>query len=549
MFKFLLLLLFSLPSLLYSQSQRITDLESELRSKRGDEYVIQLLQLAHLYLEEAQANQSLEKANLAESAAKRRSDKEFRAQALNLQGHALLAQGQTKNSKPAWNKFKRSLKFLKKSKNHNLAINNLDALIVLAEQKGDSDDVQGFQKQILEWEAKSVKGVSEEEKKKFVNVFFKNKKIKNIEVENKDLSARLETLDVKTSELAIEKEQLYLEKIELDLHKEKLDELIELREQKIVMMNEEQAKTELRLIQQKSILDSLRYRKMIDQFKLEKQDLMIEQREVQLKEQNATLELQRSQRKFLFALATLGILLAIGLFTRYLGIKKHNVILETKNQMIREEQERSEQLLLNILPATIANELKSRGQVETVLFEKATVLFSDFKDFSAISKKLSPKQLVTDLDYCFKAFDKIIGKYRLEKIKTIGDAYMCAGGIPNPKNGHPVDVVQAALEIQTFLKKWKAERMEKGEVFFEARVGIHTGPLIAGVVGDKKFAYDIWGDTVNIAARMETCSIPGKVNISQMTYLQVKDHFSFNARGKVPAKNIGEVEMFFVEPA
>ena len=175
------------------------------------------------------------------------------------------------------------------------------------------------------------------------------------------------------------------------------------------------------------------------------------------------------------------------------------------------------------------------------------MLFADFKNFTSIAEKLTPEELVSELDLCFRGFDKIMGKYGMEKIKTIGDAYMCAGGLPDPYQSNPTKVIQAAFEMQNFLEVLKEQRMREGRPFFEARIGIHTGPIIAGVVGEKKFAYDIWGDTVNVAARMESNSDAGKVNISSSTYELVKDSFKCEYRGKISVKNKGEVEMYWVE--
>jgi len=186
------------------------------------------------------------------------------------------------------------------------------------------------------------------------------------------------------------------------------------------------------------------------------------------------------------------------------------------------------------------------GKAKTRFHNNVSVLFTDFVNFSGISENLSPEQLVENLDYCFKNFDKIIEKYELEKIKTIGDSYICAGGLTIEQPGHAQRVIKAAIEIQLFLQTLKKEKQAKKEPFFEARIGIHVGPIIAGVVGLKKFTYDIWGDTVNVASRMESSGEPGKVNISEDIYNLVKEDFSFEYRGKVDAKNKGKIDMYYV---
>ncbi|MCA9717671.1 MAG: adenylate/guanylate cyclase domain-containing protein, partial [Myxococcales bacterium] len=167
--------------------------------------------------------------------------------------------------------------------------------------------------------------------------------------------------------------------------------------------------------------------------------------------------------------------------------------------------------------------------------------------FTAISEQLSPAQLVAEIDACFKAFDAVIEKYRIEKIKTIGDAYMAAGGLPDPANGPPQDVVLAALELQEFMARHGAEREAAGLPAFQMRVGIHTGPVVAGIVGVKKFAYDIWGDTVNIAARLESAGEAGRINLSRATYERVAGSFRCTSRGLLPVKNADPVDMYFVD--
>src|SRR6185295_16220593 len=210
-------------------------------------------------------------------------------------------------------------------------------------------------------------------------------------------------------------------------------------------------------------------------------------------------------------------------------------------------QARSESLLLNILPKEISEELKAKGSADAKQFDAVTVMFTDFKNFTMISEKLSPAELVAEIDTCFKAFDNIISKHNIEKIKTIGDSYMCAGGLPVANNTHAIDVVSAAMEIIQFVDLFSRQRKKSGAEAFEIRIGIHSGPVVAGIVGFKKFAYDIWGDTVNIASRMESSGEAGKVNISGSTYELVKGKFNCRHRGKIHAKNKGEVDMYFVE--
>lgn len=263
-----------------------------------------------------------------------------------------------------------------------------------------------------------------------------------------------------------------------------------------------------------------------------------------------------SQRNFQRLAYGIGLLLLVitGLIIRGLYLaRKNNKLLQQKNKEIESsrleteiERHKAEELLLNILPHETADELKQNGIATPRHYAKVSVLFTDFSNFTQISAKLTPEELITELNECFSAFDDIVVRFGLEKIKTIGDAYMCAGGIPTANDSNPRDAVAAALELQHFMKKRNEERNKKGLPHFQMRVGIHTGEVITGVVGKNKFAYDIWGDTVNLASRMESTCPPNAVNISEATYQYVKNDFSCIPRGEIEAKGKGKVMMYLV---
>jgi len=210
-------------------------------------------------------------------------------------------------------------------------------------------------------------------------------------------------------------------------------------------------------------------------------------------------------------------------------------------------RKKSDELLLNILPAQIAEELKTRGRAVPRHYDLVSVMFTDFKGFTGVAEKLDPIDLISELDSCFVYFDDVVERFNLEKIKTIGDSYMCAGGIPVPNETNPVESILAGMEILNFMKKKREEKSERGEPFWEIRIGIHSGSVIAGVVGKRKFAYDIWGDAVNMASRLETADEVWKINISAQTYELVKDYFECSYRGKIPVKYKGEIDMYFVD--
>jgi len=232
-------------------------------------------------------------------------------------------------------------------------------------------------------------------------------------------------------------------------------------------------------------------------------------------------------------------LIALLIFRNYRAKVKTNKILDAQKGQI-------ENLLLNILPAEVAKELQDNGKSTPRNFDSVPVMFTDFKSFTTIADKMSPNELVEELNFCFVAFDNIIEKHNLEKIKTIGDSYMCAAGIPTPDEKGLYNMIKASLEIQQFMLKNNIRRNQQGLESWELRIGIHIGPIVAGVVGKKKYAYDIWGSTVNVASRMESNGLPGQVNVSHSTYELIKNDFNCIYRGKINAKNIGDIDMYFV---
>lgn len=257
------------------------------------------------------------------------------------------------------------------------------------------------------------------------------------------------------------------------------------------------------------------------------------------KQNITTTELKQKKQQSYFFMAGIGALLVLSVF---IWLNYNNQ--RRSNRQISAEKYRSDELLLNILPADVAEELKEKGSSEARQFDEISVLFTDFVNFTRLSELLSPKELVNELNFCFKAFDEIMDTHHIEKIKTIGDAYLAAAGLPNADTNHAANAIKAAQEIQQFIH---ARKTKLGDQTFDIRIGIHSGSVVAGIVGVKKFAYDIWGDTVNTAARMEQNSEPGKINISESTYLLSKGQFKFTYRGEIEAKNKGALKMYFVE--
>lgn len=275
---------------------------------------------------------------------------------------------------------------------------------------------------------------------------------------------------------------------------------------------------------------------LADSLKKEKEKLQVElahEEEVYQKDK---------QRNLAIYVGAVVLLLAGGLWIRLRYVRKTRAA-------IQKEKDRSENLLLNILPAEIAEELKIHGKAEARDFDLVSIMFTDFIEFTSVSEKMSTKELISEINHCFEAFDKIAEKYKIEKIKTIGDSYMAAGGLPVPTPGSVKNTVLAALEMQTFIRAYQLQNESEKRPSFQMRIGIHTGPVVAGIAGVKKFQYDVWGDIVNSASRMESSGEVGFVNIPQTTYELIQDEpmFHFQSRGKIEVKGKGEIVMYFVQ--
>ncbi len=276
--------------------------------------------------------------------------------------------------------------------------------------------------------------------------------------------------------------------------------------------------------------DSLNNIKSVQKMADLRTEYEVSQKQIEVNLLNQQKRNQRNINLALFIILGLSIILLGTLYWYYRTITK--------------EKEKSENLLLNILPAEAAKELKLKGKVDAVKFDQVTVLFTDFVEFTKVAEQVEPEQLVKSIDYYFKGFDEITTKYGLEKIKTIGDSYMCAGGLATANKNHAGNVINAAKEMIDLVRR--ELNAPDGLSHFEVRIGVHTGPVVAGIVGIKKWQYDIWGDTVNIASRMVSKSEPGRINLSETTHHEIKDEFPCEYRGEIDVKNRGPLKMYFL---
>ena len=500
-------------------AQNLQQMEADARAASGPDRVEKIIALTEAYTRAGNYDKAIEWADEAGDFARKIKQPELRARALNSEGKAMVLGGKRK----AAGKFEQSLEILRdiRSDNKQLALDNLESLRQIAQRSGKEKEIAAIELQIAR--LNGTLGAAPPPLPP-PNAITRQELREEIKVLQQEIAKQ----QVRTGGPA-------LNSADFERQTQQLQAQLAAREAQIDQMSEEQVKTSMLLMQQRYMLDSVVYRNSIDSLAVANWNLALSEAE--------------SNRKFYMAAIAALLLLAGGSLFSFVRARQHSKVMEEKNKTIREEQERSENLLLNILPSLVADELKKNGRTQARYFEDVSVLFADFVGFSKIAEMLQPQQLVTELDTAFKAFDDIIARYNLEKIKTIGDAYMCAGGlVPGARDGSQIrDMVSAAREMQNWLSVWNAEREIKGLPRFDARIGIHRGPVVAGVVGSKKFAFDIWGDTVNIAARVEQASEGGKINISGEAYAVVKSFSPCQYRGKISVKNKGEIDMYFVE--
>ncbi|MFZ4476872.1 MAG: adenylate/guanylate cyclase domain-containing protein [Saprospiraceae bacterium] len=531
--QFIAALLFLIPFFSHVLSaQSVSELEARLRRANSKSDKLNLnYQLAEKLLPTSPAK-AAEYAQNANQIAVEVGDKRKETDAANLSADAMY---RARNFKEAATRYNRAWNTARNYGFREVALNASEKLQDIALKQNDF-------KEALKWSRETISYLKEtggggrsggESQRKIEN------QLALIDAENRALKAQLAQLSGQNQNIATTYEE-QLRQVE-----EKTKEQLNQQEAKISGLSQEKQSIDSSYRYATRKLAYLSKEQMMDSVVLAQQERQIQTQKTLIAEKELEKEKSDSLRNLLaLVLAFMGVI-AVLFYARYRAKRKTANELQQKNKLVEAEQQRSNTLLLNILPPAIAEELKARNKVAARKYDQATVMFIDFKGFTHVAEQLSPEMLVEELDFCFSNFDRIIGQHRIEKIKTIGDAYMCASGLSD-MNASPSDIVKAALEIQDFMLALKAERLNRGMPYFEARVGIHVGPVVAGVVGAKKFAYDIWGDTVNIAARMEEACEPGHVNVSEAAHWLAKYEFEWQYRGKVAAKNKGMMDMYYV---
>lgn len=524
-----LLIFFAVSGL---DAQSVSELKSKLnRTQSKTEKMTLSFQIAEKLLNSS-PGEAADYAHRASMLASELGEKRMEAEAINLSAEGLYRR---RNYKEAANRFNYAWNTARNYGLYDQVLSSMDRLKDIALKQNDLREALKWSQETVNY-LKSNSGRSTssgDALKKLEN------QLDAVQTENRNLRDQLAQLTGQSQNL----ETTFQEQIKQV--EAKTQEELSKREETITQISREKLRSDSIVSTKARLLQTLTAAQMVDSIVRGRQEREIEAQKARLAEAELSQQKSDSARNVLLMLISFTVIVAVLFYLRYRAKRKTADDLEVKNKIIEEEQKRSDELLLNILPLAIAQELKTKNKVAAKKYDQATVMFVDFTGFTRLSEVLSPEDLVAELDYCFTNFDHIISKYRIEKIKTVGDAYICASGLSD-KNTSPSDIIKAALEIQDFLQHLKAQHMNQGLPWFEARVGIHTGPVVAGVVGEKKFAYDIWGDTVNIAARMEETCEAGRVNVSDAAYWLAKYEFEWQSRGKIAAKNKGLMDMHYV---
>lgn len=540
----LLFLTLSLNTLAWSQTEEIEEIRQALgEAENAHERMILSYELAEALLR-VNAEEAEDIAKRAYNAANDQNNNSMAARAAMLVANAFERQRDDRNTE-VW--LRTTLNHAKRAGDSDLIMRSVEKRSSLAVKDRNYRRAYEINQEAFTYFSQNGTSISDLEAKYETLRRQIDREKKSLEQEKDQLEFQVRNLRLETDQLSTDKSVLERRTTQLsEANKAKTEEILS-KSEELASVSELKEKAEREARERTREVNALSEEVAKEQLIAEKAENAKIMAELQAREAEVR---AKNQEIYLFAAAGIAgimLLLALLLYSRFAAKRRTAKSLEEKNQQIEEERQRSDELLLNILPASIAEELKTNGKAQARQYKEATVFFSDFINFTSIAEKLSPQELVQELDKCFKAFDFIISQYEdIEKIKTIGDAYMCASGL-NERKSMPNSMIKAALEMQAFLEEQKQERIRIGKPYFEARIGIHTGPVVAGVVGVKKFAYDIWGDTVNTAARVEANSEAGKVNISETTYGLIKYDFECIHRGKVEAKNKGLLDMYYVQ--
>ncbi|MCB0546649.1 MAG: hypothetical protein KDD19_03625 [Phaeodactylibacter sp.] len=531
------LLLLCLGIFTATQAQSIDELEKQLQEASNSKDRLSLnYQLGEAYLRSS-SEKSIAYGKKAFDIARDLGNDGMMARSAFLVGKGYVRDRNDRNAK-TW--FDTALAAAKKAGDSDLIIKSVESRSKI--EKDDRDYREAYQivEEAFKYFSQKGTSISDLEEK------YERQRVALLQ-EKKRLEDEINNLASERDELYVDRNRLQERQQELVRDKAKVEEQITEKEERLATISEAKERADSVARTKEREVKSLTRERLEQEAILKYQEAELAKASLEAEKNRRIAEQAASRQKQLLILASFGTLLALLLLVLFLFARRSRSRLQEKNKIIDSERQRSDELLLNILPKPIAEELKEFGKAKARKYDQVTVMFSDFINFTSISEQLSPEDLVEELDKCFKAFDFILSQYDdIEKIKTIGDAYMCASGLTG-RRGMPYNIIRAALEMQQFLNEQKQEKMRLGKPYFEARIGIHTGSVVAGVVGVNKFAYDIWGDTVNIAARMEANGEEGRVNISNTTYGLVKYQFDCEYRGKVQAKNKGLVDMYFVQ--